>query len=146
MPDALERVKTANGDAAPVNDEIPCFLFEDDEEYVDWVSWGKDLFGKPYSYDSAVLALALDPRVVSEPRLVDEWLREQSTDAFCSEVRERIADGKRSRFQARADGVLIRRCPLDDSHRIVVLGAPNRRVLHLNHILTSARHPGSHRM
>ncbi len=54
MPDALSRVKTTNGDAAPVYHEIPCFLFLDDEEYVDWDSWGDDLFVKPYSYGTFV--------------------------------------------------------------------------------------------
>ena len=82
LADGVSRLRTAGGDTASVNDEVPCFAVQYDdgsEALLDKVHW--DL---PQDRPDGCHALAITPEERDAASIsVEEFLRAQAEDAIC---------------------------------------------------------------
>ena len=147
LADGVSRLRVKDALSEPVDDEVPCFAVQWQEEgenpsrrgTVQWVP-------PPYRSDGDDYALAVTPeeRDIS-PISIEEFLQEQAGDPFCQSAAETVGEPA-SDYDVDRYGFLVRKSPLDGTLQRVVPKRLRAKVLYLAHHPRLAGHPGGTRM
>ena len=141
VADCLSRLNTQGGTTVPTDNDIPCFVasHEKNEEEVDFIE---------FDYEEEDHVLVTNSASRQEENLktitVEELLRAQQEDDFCSAVRARLNGGERIPFALDETGVLRRH--VERHPQIVVPESLQARVLYLSHHSKIAGHPGGRKL
>ena len=138
VADCLSRLSTRGETVTEIDDEIPCFVLDEEQE--------QESDGDPpcegdawEDFDLALVAEGQDgPRPVAIT--TEELIREQARDTFCQALRARLDKGDLIPFEEDGGGVLVR--TVESSPQIVVPRTLVPRVLALAHRPPNAAHPG----
>ena len=143
IADALSRLATEGDTPSPYpEDDLPGYAREQPE--------GNPAQTPPaaqHRRPGEILTLAGSPQLSTIS--MEEIIKEQAEDAFCSQKRAELDsfhDGNHSRFSVNEDGILVRESPLDAVRQIVIPKSLRPRLLHLQHVPPLAGHPGGRRM
>ena len=132
---------TDRGDTEPVDDEVPYFAVQYDEEreaLLDKVHW--DL---SQDRPDGCHALEITPEKRDAASIsVEEFLRAQAGDAFCRFAAKTVGTPS-SKFDIDRYGFLVRKSPLDGTLQRVVPTQLRPRVLYLAHHPRLAGPPGA---
>jgi len=120
--DAMSRLPTLAPDQSVIPEEIPCLALADSSR-----GWVAPNYEEPSK---------------EQPVTIARMLAAQKQDAHCQELRDRMDQNKHSRFSENKEGLLVRVAPLDGATQVYVPEALRRELLHLEHDVARAGHPG----
>ncbi|CDF39905.1 unnamed protein product [Chondrus crispus] len=145
LADGVSRLGVDGATPEPVDDEVPCFAVQWQEEEHNprqgTVHWETPVDPGRVEHAFAVIP---EERDVS-PVTVEEFLREQAEDPFCRAAAETVGNPD-SRYDVDRYGFVVRKSPLDGTLQRVVPKRLRAKILYLAHHPRLAGHPGGTRM
>ncbi|CDF38169.1 unnamed protein product [Chondrus crispus] len=145
LADGVSRLRVDGATSEPVDDEVPCFAVQWREEEQN-PRQGTVHWETPVDPGRAEHAFTVIPeeRDVSSVT-VEEFLREQAEDPFCTAAAETVGNPD-SRYDVERYGFVVRKSPLDGTLQRVVPKRLRAKILYLAHHPRLAGHPGGTRM
>jgi len=124
--DTMSRIATPAVDTRPISKEIPCLTLVKSSR-----AWTMPSYKDRRDYP---------------PVTVDRLVKVQAQDNRCHEPRQDMDRNAHSRYSENAQGLLVRRAPLDQATKVYVPKSLQTELLTLEHVPAHAGHPGANKM